>query len=189
MEFLGDAILNFLVGERLFKEFPTYDAGNMTTLRQQLVRGTSLARVGFELRLSAYGVEKKEDILNDTVEAITAAVYLDGGLDAVRAVIDKILWPHLGKDVVLRRVVQTPTMELIVTAADILQSPPQFIMDQVGPVHTLRYRVRVMDGQEVMAEAEHPDPSIAQDTAARAAIKVLNIRKAESQRRDSDSEL
>ncbi len=95
LEFLGDAILNFVAGEALFERFPQAREGQLSRLRARLVKGETLAVLarGFELgeylRLGSgelkSGGFRRESILADALEALIGAIYLDAGMDAARA--------------------------------------------------------------------------------------------------------
>ncbi|MGP9823245.1 ribonuclease III [Ectopseudomonas khazarica] len=94
LEFLGDAILNFVAGEALFARFPQAREGQLSRLRARLVKGETLAVLarGFELgeylRLGSgelkSGGFRRESILADALEALIGAIYLDAGMDAAR---------------------------------------------------------------------------------------------------------
>lgn len=95
MEFLGDGLINLLVAELIYEKFPRADEGEMTRMRAAVVNGAALATVaraegiGERLRLGPgemkTGGHRRESILADALEAIFAAIYLDGGFDACRA--------------------------------------------------------------------------------------------------------
>ena len=95
LEFLGDAILNFVAGEALFERFPQAREGQLSRLRARLVKGETLARLarGFDLgeylRLGSgelkSGGFRRESILADALEALIGAIYLDAGMDVARA--------------------------------------------------------------------------------------------------------
>ena len=95
LEFLGDAILNFVAGEALFERFPQAREGQLSQLRARLVKGETLAVLarGFELgeylRLGSgelkSGGFRRESILADALEALIGAIYLDAGMDVARA--------------------------------------------------------------------------------------------------------
>ena len=97
LEFLGDALLNLVMAEYLFQRYPQANEGELSRLRANLVKGETLAelardlKLGRELRLGqgelCSGGPQRESILADALEAIFAAAYLDGGLDACRALI------------------------------------------------------------------------------------------------------
>lgn len=90
LEFLGDSILNFVIGDALFNKFSDAKEGQLSRLRSELVRGTTLAAVAKELDLGPYvllgpgelksGGHRRESILADLLEAIIGAIYLDGGM-------------------------------------------------------------------------------------------------------------
>ncbi len=97
LEYLGDAILSFVIAEALFNRFPQVKEGKLSRLRASLVKGVTLAEIGRELRLGEVlilgpgelksGGYRRESILADTVEAIFGALYQDSGLDAVKTLI------------------------------------------------------------------------------------------------------
>lgn len=103
IEFLGDCVLNFLVGERLFLLDRTASEGGLSSKRASLVSRTPLARIVDELGLMQYlrvgaGVNKNafaEKARSDIFEALLGAVYLDGGMDACRAVLEKIYYSYV----------------------------------------------------------------------------------------------
>ena len=97
LEFLGDALLNLVMAEYLFQRYPQASEGELSRLRATLVRGVALAELARSLKLGEElwlgqgelrsGGPQRESILADALEAIFGAVYLDGGLDACRALI------------------------------------------------------------------------------------------------------
>lgn len=96
-EFLGDSILSFVIATQLFNQFPLYSEGQMSRLRSLLVRDDTLADIGKEISLGDYlylgqgelktGGFRRASILADALEALFAAIYLDGGIDAAKEVI------------------------------------------------------------------------------------------------------
>lgn len=101
LEFLGDGVLNCVIADLLYREFPLADEGELSRLRATLVRGESLAGIATELDLGAQlrlgpgelrsGGHRRESILADALEALFGAIYLDGGFEAARAVIERIM--------------------------------------------------------------------------------------------------
>ncbi len=97
LEYLGDAILSFVIAEALFQQFPKVKEGKLSRLRASLVQGTTLAEIARELDLGGYlilgpgelksGGFRRESILADAVEAIIGAYYLDSGLEPVKGLI------------------------------------------------------------------------------------------------------
>jgi ribonuclease-3 len=101
LEFLGDAVLELTVSEHLFFEKPDYTEGEMTKCRAALVNEAALVKLARELNLSEYltlgrgernsGGADKPSILADVVEALIGAVYMDGGLDAAKGVVLRLM--------------------------------------------------------------------------------------------------
>lgn len=94
LEFLGDAIVNFVIAEALFQHFPDTREGELTRMRASLIRTETLAAIAREFELGEYirlgsgemksGGKRRESILADTLEALIGAIYLDGGIDACK---------------------------------------------------------------------------------------------------------
>ena len=143
LEFLGDAVLGLLVAEALHARHPRASEGDLTRLRAALVREETLAAIARELSLGEAlrlgpgelrsGGHRRESILADAFEAVVAAVYLDGGLDACRAAVMPLIEPRIAalgdaaatKDPKTRlqewlqgRGFALPTYELVETAGD-----------------------------------------------------------------------
>jgi ribonuclease-3 len=107
LEFLGDAFLGFVVAESLYNRFPDADEGTLSRLRAGLVKKDSLAQVARSLDLGAYlnlgsgelrsGGHARASILADALEAIIAAVYLDGGGQAARELILRLFQGRLAQ--------------------------------------------------------------------------------------------
>ncbi|MDH5357138.1 MAG: ribonuclease III [Gammaproteobacteria bacterium] len=97
LEYLGDAILSFVIAEALFMRFPEVKEGKLSRLRASLVKGVTLAEIGRELNLGEAlilgpgelksGGFRRESILADAVEALFGALYLDSGMEAAKALI------------------------------------------------------------------------------------------------------
>ncbi len=97
LEFLGDAILGFIIADELYQQFGSANEGQLSRLRSEVVKGEALALLARELDLGVYlalgvgelrsGGQSRDSILADAMEAILAAIYLDGGYGAVRQVI------------------------------------------------------------------------------------------------------
>lgn len=97
LEFLGDAVLSFVISAELYRRFDDVNEGTLSRLRASLVKGDTLALIARDLRLGDYlnlgsgelksGGYRRDSILADAVEAILGAVYLDGGIDRARQLI------------------------------------------------------------------------------------------------------
>lgn len=105
LEYLGDAILSFVIAEELFNRFPQVKEGKLSRLRASLVKGETLAELARELKLGDVlilgpgelksGGFRRESILADAVEAILGALYLDGGLESVKTLILRLYQERL----------------------------------------------------------------------------------------------
>ncbi|QOL27345.1 ribonuclease III [Thalassotalea sp. LPB0316] len=105
LEFLGDSILGFVIAEALFEQFPKHSEGDLTRMRSSIVRGVTLAKLAQDFKLGEYlvlgpgemksGGHRRESILEDAIEAIIGAVYLDSDIDTVKALILSWFEQHL----------------------------------------------------------------------------------------------
>lgn len=104
LEFLGDAVLGLICCEQLFVNYPEYHEGDMTKVKSVVVSRRSCARMGRKLRLHEFlfigkgmrgGAEGPANLLADAFESLVGAVYLDGGLDAVKPLVLNLLLPEI----------------------------------------------------------------------------------------------
>ncbi|WP_051640682.1 ribonuclease III [Thiomicrorhabdus sp. Milos-T2] len=105
LEFLGDSLVNFMIADVLFHQFNRLPEGDMSRVRAHLVKGDTLAVIGREYKLSDYlvlgpgelksGGFRRDSIIADSVEAIIASVYEDGGLDACRQLVSRFYQKRL----------------------------------------------------------------------------------------------
>jgi len=108
LEFLGDSILSFVIANALFEKFPTRSEGELSRLRAFLVKGEMLAKIAAEINLGDYlylgpgelksGGVRRASILTDALEAVFAAVYLDGGFNASQELILHLYESRLNDD-------------------------------------------------------------------------------------------
>lgn len=183
LEFLGDAVLGLVVNEHLYRHFGECSEGDLTKMKSLLVCGTCLSEVateqdfGVHIRMSrseaATGGRGRSSILADTTEAVIGAVYLDGGLEAARAVIRRILLD--GAERVLadssERNYKSRLQELIQAAH---KSPPRYRVVAIeGPDHDRVFRVAVSFDGEVLGVGQGRNKKAAEQTAAAAALKTL----------------
>ena len=130
LEYLGDAILSFVIAEELFKRFTQVKEGKLSRLRASLVKGVTLAEIGRELNLSEVlilgpgelksGGYRRESILADTVEALFGALYIDSGLEAVKELILRLFDERLAS-IDVNEIIKDPKTRL----QELLQSRKQ----------------------------------------------------------------
>jgi len=158
LEFLGDRVLGLLVAERLMRDYPEADEGEMSSRLHGLVDKPACARaaealgVGPAMRLSPgeskQGGRRREGVLGDAMEALLAAVYLDGGMEAARAVFTP-LWEPLFRDPP-PRAERNPKSALQEWALGRGRALPRYVVtSSTGPDHAPTFTVEVtVDGVE-----------------------------------------
>jgi ribonuclease III len=181
-EFLGDAVLNLVVGHMLMHRYPDVREGDLSKMRANLVNESQLASIAQQMDLGSYiqlgkgeiqtkGWEK-QSILANTFEAVIAAVYLDGGFDAAFSIIDG----HFS--FLLDAVVASTTnhdyksrvQELVQTKHQ--EMPVYTVIHESGPDHDKTFRVRLEVG-EIQAEGEGKSKKAAEQDAARKGLEFL----------------
>jgi ribonuclease III len=197
LEFVGDAVLGLVVAEALFHRFPNSREGELTRLRASLVSRRHLGHVAARIDLGAHlllgrgeeqsGGRKKPAILANALEAVIAALYLDGGLDAARAFIEKHITAPAMQDLHLALQSGNAFSGAIGDHKSALQEhlqstgagqPHYAVTAQSGPDHQKRFRIEVrVDDKEggftALAEAEGATKKEAQQEAARLAFQRL----------------
>jgi len=181
LEFLGDAILGFIVADLLFKRFPDYDEGQKSKLKAALVSTTTLARLAERLNLGDHmilgrgeektGGRRKQALLADTYEAVIAALYLDGGLEAARGFILREFESRL-QEVMASTAVgedfKSALQESLQSRGEPL--PDYVVVSESGPAHRRLFQVEVRLREGVVAVAEGRTKKEAEQEAARLAL-------------------
>ncbi len=151
LEFLGDAVLDFVISEALFDLRPDASEGDLSRLRASLVRDTSLARIATDLGLGEHiilgsgerksGGHRRKSILADALEAIFGAVYLDSGFEAARAMIERVFATRLEElpDAEALRDPKTRLQEWL--QARKLSLPDYDLVDVAGKAHAQTFTV------------------------------------------------
>jgi len=188
MEFLGDSVLGFVIADMLFREFPQHNEGQKSKLKASLVSSASLARLGSQLDLGEFlilgrGEEKtggrfKQAIIADCYEALIAAVYLDGGIDAARTFIES-QFAELIEEARRTGAEASFTDDWKSALQEWLQSrgrglPAYRLAEELGPAHRRRFVVEVVVEGESVARAEGRSKKEAAQSAARAALEKLS---------------
>jgi ribonuclease III len=179
-EFLGDSVLGFVIGDLLFHRFPTLDEGALSKMKAYLVSASSLAAkarhygMGEVIYLGVgeekSGGRKKESLLANLFEAMIAAVYLDGGIEPARRLIERSFGQDLeaiDEEDLLFHDYKTALQELAQGKG--LQLPEYNVLDEVGPDHDKRFIVEVRIGN-LSARGEGSSKKEAQQQAAKHAL-------------------
>jgi ribonuclease-3 len=185
MEFLGDALLGFVIADMLFREFPEYDEGQKSKTKAAIVSTATLARQAERLTLGDHlllgrgeektGGRRKQALLADGYEALIAAIYLDGGLEPARAFIAREFTPLL--DDVRRSGVGGQDYKS--TLQELLQSrdqplPEYRLVGTIGPDHNKQFEIEVVVSGQRLAAAIGPSKKEAEQEAARLALASLS---------------
>lgn len=185
MEFLGDAVLGFLVGEALYRRFPHCSEGALTKLRAFFVNGDNLASVGRRLDLGSClllgkGGEAQEgrfrkNMIVNAVEALLAAVYLDGGIDAARGAVETLILTEAALEEAVERLERGDPKSALQEWAQArkLDAPEYRVLTESGPPHRRIFTVEVRVGESCRAAAEGPSKKTAESKAAAAALKIV----------------
>ena len=184
LEFLGDALLGFLVSERLMNDDPQADEGTLTRRRQTVVSTEALAVVSRRLGLGnalilgrgedATGGRAKPSLLADAFESVLAAVYLDGGLRAARAFVRRQLKAELA-----RTVGKTgPGADAKTRLQELVQArwrltPGYRIVSTTGPAHAKEFTAEVFFGKETAGRGVGSSRKEAEREAAKDALRVI----------------
>lgn len=183
LEFLGDSVLGMVVADALFRRFPELPEGRMTRLRAQLVCEESLHRVASELGLGEYvrlgrgeehtGGRRRTSILADAVEAVIAAMYLDGGLETAKAFIERQILSALDGSGPVMRVedCKTELQELVQKKSG--QSLSYELLGESGPDHDKTFTSQVSLNGRPIGSGSGRTKKEAEQAAARAALEAL----------------
>jgi ribonuclease-3 len=197
LEFIGDAVLGLVVAEALYRRFPGSREGDLTRLRASLVSSRNLAQVALRMELGPMlrlgrgeehsGGQRKPALLANALEAVIAAIYLDGGLAPARDFIHRQIIEPAEAGLISFLESREPFSGVVGDYKSALQErlqaagvgQPKYLMtDQSGPDHRKNFRieVRVSDGAGgtiKLAEAEGTTKKQAQQEAARSALASL----------------
>ncbi len=183
LEFLGDAILDFIVAEKLYQDYPELTEGEMTRLRSILVRRDTLARIARNIELGDYlylgkgeeasGGRHKPANLAGALEAMIAAVFLDQGLTIAKELILRLFDDELKKVIMPGGEVdyKSRLQELIQSQYQL--TPSYRLIEATGPDHDKRFIVEVMVGDIVLGRGSGKSKKLAEAEAARSALEQL----------------
>jgi ribonuclease-3 len=182
LEFLGDAVLALTVSDLLLAASPESSEGELSRRRAALVNARQLAALAKNLDLGAFlllgrgeeqqGGRRKPSLLADALEAVLAAVFLDGGLAAARDLTRRWFGPLLLREGDLAwRDAKTELQEL--AQVRFKTSPVYQLLEESGPGHEKHFRVEVHLGERTLSQGGGPTKKQAEQEAARLALAVL----------------
>jgi ribonuclease-3 len=185
LEFLGDRVLGLVIAEELYRRNPNHAEGQLAARFSVLVRGETCADVAREAGLSehvrmgrresAEGIHLKVSVLGDVMEALIAAVYLDGGLAAVRRVVLRLWEPFIQSKALNRKDSKTFLQEWAL--ANALTIPGYRVLSQEGPHHAPNFAVEVQVHGRPGAVGQGSTKRAAEQAAATAFLEREGIRR------------
>jgi len=187
LEFLGDAVLDLIVGEYLYKKFSKSDEGKLSKIRASLVNEAGFDKLARALNLGDYillsnaednnGGREKPSLLSNAFEAIIGAIYLESGLKTVELIAIKLIETNheeISLDSLFRDF-KTTLQEL--TQARFGMTPEYKVISSRGPDHLKEFEVGVFIQDREYARAIGKSKKIAQQEAAKEAVNLLNEEK------------
>ena len=186
LEYLGDALLGFVIAETLYQRYPDASEGDLTRLRATLVKGETLARIARELQLGNFvllgsgelksGGWRRTSILSNTLEAILGAIYLDAGFTTCR---DKVLslFDAIIQETTPDTLVKDPKTRLQEYLQSHQQLLPEYnIIMERGESHARIFTVEcAIPGLNISVQAEGRNKRSAEQSAAHQALAKLNL--------------
>jgi ribonuclease-3 len=185
LEFLGDAVLGFLISSRIFQHYPDLTEGELSKIKAYLVSAANLVRLAEEIRLGDYvrlsrgeektGGRKKRAIIVDAYEAIIGAIYLDGGVEAASDFVGRQVDSFL-EELDLGQLTYGDFKSALQEQLHNLgrQEPIYRVVKEIGPDHKKTFVVQVVIQGEIVAESTGRTKKEAQQSAARLALESLN---------------
>ncbi len=181
-EFLGDSILGFIISDRLVQHFPELNEGKLSKLKSFLVSAKNLYQVAEGLELGKYlrlgrGEEKtggrvKHALLVDALEALIAAVYVDGGFQTAARFVDEFVFKHVQKIDLEMLELTDPKSALQEKLQALKRTPAEYsVIRETGPDHCKVFTVEVRVGNEYRGVAEGLSKKMAEQEAARLALR------------------
>ncbi len=183
LEFLGDAVLDLVVGEFLFYKFPKSDEGILSKIRASLVNESGFATLAKEINLGDFIYlspaeennkgRTKPSLLSNAFEAVIGAIYLETGLEKVRLIVVKLLdetYPKIDLDTLCKDY-KTTLQEI--TQAKFGVTPEYELLSSSGPDHRKEFEIAVKIQGKIIAKAKGRSKKSAQQKSAEIALKQL----------------
>jgi len=183
LEFLGDAVLNFIVAEKLYEEFPKLPEGELTEIRASLVCRDTLAELASSLKLGdwlllgrgeeANGGRAKASNLANAMEALIGALYLDQGIARVRRFVLRQLKPELGRVKAGKTTLNYKALVQELIQGQKRPTPVYRLVEATGPDHSKQFTAEILVEGEALGRGTGRSKKVAESQAARAAWEKL----------------
>ncbi len=184
LEFLGDAVLELIVTDFLYKKYPSYTEGELTAVRSALVNAVIISEVASKIGMNDYLLlsrgEAKDNgkarqyILANTYEAYVGAIYMDQGYEKAEKFVTESLLPHTD-EIVAKKLWRDAKSLVQEKAQEFVSVTPLYkVMHESGPDHDKHFTVGIFFGQSLIAEGKGKSKQEAEQKAAEAALKIKN---------------
>ncbi|EFR44465.1 ribonuclease III [Streptococcus pseudoporcinus] len=183
LEFLGDAVLQLIISEYLFKKYPSKPEGDLSKLRSMIVREESLAGFSRFCSFDTYiklgkGEEKsggrnRDTILGDLFEAFLGALLLDKGIEDVRLFLNQVMIPQVEKGNFEKVKDYKTSLQEVLQAKGDVQIDYQVVKES-GPAHAKQFEVAILVNQEIISRGIGKSKKIAEQNAAKKALEHLS---------------
>jgi ribonuclease-3 len=184
LEFLGDAILDFLVGEWLYNRFPEMEEGELTQMRSALVQTNQLAAFSREIKLentirlgkgeTKSGGKLRNTLLCDVFEAFIGALFLDKGIDVVRGFINPLLEGAINEIIELHKNEDPKSLLQEWAQANGYSTPKYLTKSVTGPDHAKVFEIEVKVNNKIMGSGIGKSKQSAEKNAAQKALEKIN---------------
>lgn len=183
LEFLGDAVISIVSAQYLYEAFPDMPEGDLSKLRSSLVCTGSLSDFARQIDLGSYmllgkgelntGGRDRDSILEDAFEALTAAIYLDGGMECAKKHVLRFLTEAVNTRHINFKDYKTTLQEVIQKNPD--QSITYVVSGESGPDHNKRFEVEVHLNSNVIGRGVGKSKKQAEQEAAKEALSLMGI--------------
>lgn len=181
LEFLGDAILETVISDFLFKKYPNFEEGELTVLRANLANTKSLLEAANKLKLNKYillskgetkNLKSNSHILANVFEALIGAIYIDQGYQKAEEFIQEQILSKT-EDILKEKSLKDPKSIFQEISQEKLGITPHYqVLSTSGPDHKKTFRVGIFIGEEMITTAEGKSKQEAETNAAREALKI-----------------
>ena len=185
LEFLGDAVLDFVTGAWLYNRFPELPEGRLTSLRAALVKTDALAELALRIGLNEHlrlgkgesdsGGRGRTSLLADAFEAVLGALYLDQGLDAVKDYVEGLLPEEVDRILAEQGDRDAKSILQEWSQAEYGITPRYRTVSEAGPDHAKSFTVEARIGDKVVGRGEGLSKQAAAQAAASDALKRSNV--------------
>jgi len=183
LEFLGDAVLSFIVSHWLYQKFPNYKEGKLTNLRSNLVRTSTLAQIATQLKIGqnllmsrgekSAGGEKNQSLLANALEAIIGAIFLDQGVAKAESFIKTQLEPFLNEILSRGEFKDSKSLLQEKIQEKIKETPVYKTLKEEGPDHAKLFTVGVYIQGKLLAKEKGKSKQEGEEKTAKAALEKL----------------